>query len=64
MSEFSEETLVALIVDEEEEIALKVSENVEVKGKSTVFCFLDAKEDVKPTTSAGLEVTRFAVGVL
>ena len=63
MSEFSEEILVAILADEEEERALKVSENVEVEGKSTVFGFLDAEEEVEPTTGAGLKVTRFVVGV-
>ena len=53
----------AILADEEEERALKVFENVEVEGKSTVFCFLDAKEDVEPTTGVGLVVTHFAVGV-
>ena len=63
MSEFSEEILVAILADEEEERALKVSENVEVEGKSTVFCFLDSVEEVELTTGIGSEVTHFEVEV-
>ena len=63
MSEFSDVILDAIFADEGEEITLKVSENIEVEGKSTVFCFLDAEEDVEPTTGVGLVVTRFAMGV-